>query len=314
MFFIVMCMCSLALATSFDWPFEKKLTAYDVVYLHIMPHVLLKEQVIKPDTHLIELLKKYSRHKNKQLLDKLPLELAALVAGYTDQQLAHLELLCSYVFPLTITWEYPKHHTGVIYFHGLGDTKKNFRHYVRSIIPDYALCGIDFYDHDNHKPYNIGTGLDLLMAAHTYFLAMQARPKSIKEMYLFGFSRGGGIIARLLAALKPQFYPAGSILLAPFINPNAGEHLYQGVMPTTIVPTIPECKQISTPLLIAHGTADTLIPYTESKRWAQCTARTGTPVYFLLFDHKDHIGILDAAATYIRQFLSHDKALAPYRL
>lgn len=304
MFLVLVCMCSMLQSTFPVWPFEKPLTSYDALYWQLVPYVVTPE--LKPSSNVLRTLQKYSVTRNPKLLAQLPLQLAAHVARYSMQELDVLQLLCTYVFPLNIAWEQTAYPVGIIYFHGLGDTQQNFRKYMRSLIPEAALCGIDFDDAHQNKPYNIGTGIDLLMAAHAYFLALHTQPTQVKKIFLFGFSRGGGVIARLLASMKPQFYPAGSLLVSPFINPKACHHLWQGSIPSTIIQTLPTMSHKVTPLLLLHGTADQLIPYYESKKWAQKVAATGTDVSFRAIKNKDHVGVLDAIKQLVLQFLKHN--------
>ena len=82
----------------------------------------------------------------------------------------------------------------------------------------------DFHDHDTQKPINIGTNIDLITAAYHYSYAHAQHKKLTNKQvnptpfFMLGFSRGGGVAARLKEHIKKEYQPTGYILVSPALS------------------------------------------------------------------------------------------------
>ncbi|MCL4360873.1 alpha/beta hydrolase [Candidatus Dependentiae bacterium] len=337
--------------TDFDnvWPFEKLGTKYDDAFSVLAPilHRCFNEGY--PDL-LPDIYKYVEKPKDKSFLSP---DLKNVFNSFitNEKQKKQILKIIKYVFIANNACKLScAGNKVIIAFHGLGDTGYNFEQYIKHLDSNAASFVPDFYDHHD-KALNIGTELELVMAAYQYFIATQQLkrldPSNKMDVYLLGGSRGGGIVARLMSKFKKDQKPAdGFIMLCPFINPPAtvshvaevssvqssgfGIRFPQWLMSSSIKSAnsisadrielnteIPAVVKLNKPILIVHGSKDRIIPHEESENWALEHAKLGNEVYYLKVpgvDHNELFGELSCIEL-IRAFLNKDFAkLKPLRI
>jgi pimeloyl-ACP methyl ester carboxylesterase len=306
-----------------NWPFQKLGTKYDDSFAQLAPILIRKGQTLADRNSLIEKAKNYVNDPERET--SLPPDLKKALDANKNQS----RKILNYVFT-AYGWQncggsmQQAKDNAVIAFHGLGDRGTNFADYVKMLDAQATFFVPDF-DDQAQKALNIGTELELLMGAYQYFSAKQQLQDFSEEKnpieFLLGFSRGAGVIARLMSKFKTGQEPNGGfIMLAPFINPGAtighvSSELSQqitgfrawipdlvwnfslsssNVCPEMysdtidINPSMPAVVKTSKPILILHGAKDQIIPFKESEKWAKDHAKIGNEIYYKTIPNKGH--------------------------
>jgi pimeloyl-ACP methyl ester carboxylesterase len=328
--------------TAFDtiWPFEKLRTNYDETFATLAP-VFYRQGECSPD--LLKDAYDYVSGSEQTSLSPEIKEALDNCATNNNQKKQTLKVL-KYVFASNLGNHWNSAHIKnkvIIAYHGLGDTGNNFKNYVEALDNKAASFVPDFRDHDK-KALNIGTELELIMAAYQYFVAKQQLkqlcPSATMPEYLLGISRGGGVVARLSSKFKKAQEPTGGfIMLAPFISPadtighvakeTSVQSLGWGIkLPNwlcnlslksvnassadrvEINTERPLVAKLNQPLLIIHGSKDRTIPYEVSENWAQEHANVGNEVYYHTVPNVDHNELFgeQTCLTYVKAFLTKD--------
>ena len=115
---------------------------------------------------------------------------------------------------------------------------------------------------------------------------------SPNHMVIYGESLGGGVALKLLA--QPGVtQPAGVVLDSPFTSyPDVARHLAPDharliARMTNIWNNAAHVKTLTAPLLVLHGTADTLVPYSQGQQ-VFATATSATK-HFVSVKGADHL-------------------------
>lgn len=167
-----------------------------------------------------------------------------------------------------ISWfKAPKNNSKIlIYFHGnggnLGGRSMKFKIFTEN--SDYGILAISYrgYPGSAGKPTEKGILLDA--EAATDFLI--SKGYSNKDFILYGESLGSGVA--LQHALKID--PAGIVLEAPYYSIANIAKLTYWYLPVDLLlkdkyESYKYAKQLTIPVLIFHGTEDTIVPYEEGK-------------------------------------------------
>jgi pimeloyl-ACP methyl ester carboxylesterase len=355
---IILCLFASSLSgmeskrTAFNdlWPFEKLGTNYDEMFAALAPVFYRQgegsQELLQAAYDYVE-----TSESKTSLLPELKETLDRCTTN-KNQKKQTLKIL-QYVFASNFGNHWNRSHLqdkAIIAYHGLGDTGNNFKTYVEALDNKAASFVPDFRDHDK-KALNIGTELELIMAAYQYFVAKQQFkklfPSTAMPEYLLGISRGGGVVARLSSKFKKDQEPTGGfIMLAPFISPAdtighvAKETSIQssgwGIkLPNWLVNLSiqsanasledrieinserPPVAKLRHPLLIIHGSKDRTIPFQVSENWAREHAKKGNDVYYHTVPGVDHNELFgeQTCLAYVKAFLTKDLSqLEPLRL
>jgi hypothetical protein len=182
-------------------------------------------------------------------------------------------------------------HVTLLFFHGNGGNRYEAAQLAAPLRRDGAeiiVASYRGYGDNSGKPDEPGLQKDA-----TAFLRL-ARASNPRKLYVFGFSLGGGVAL----ALAAQNNVDGVITLGTFSSlRSVAPPLARGLLPDRF-DNIAAVKRIRAPLLILHGTADTLVPIEEA---VKLKAAAGTNVRFLRLAGAPHNVALDQLAERVWQ-------------
>jgi uncharacterized protein len=123
-------------------------------------------------------------------------------------------------------------------------------------------------------------------AAYRYLVDEMGVPA--ERMLYFGESLGSGVVSELAT----EHPPAGLLLRSPFVDlASVGQHHYP-LLPVRLLlrdryPVAEHVARIQVPITIVSGTADTIIPATQSRQVAEAAAGSVSLVELDGADHND---------------------------
>jgi len=182
--------------------------------------------------------------------------------------------------------EVPDRRLAVLVAHGNGGNRQG-RAPLAAALADRGLTVllVDYrgYGGNPGSPSEKGLARDI-RAARTYLIDEAGFPAD--RLIYYGESLGTAVVT----ALAVEHPPAGLVLRSPFIDlPAAGQENYP-LLPVRLVlrdrfPVASLLAKITAPTLVIYGTADTLIPPTQSKTVAQ---KAAGPVRLIAVEGADH--------------------------
>jgi fermentation-respiration switch protein FrsA (DUF1100 family) len=177
-------------------------------------------------------------------------------------------------------------HVTLLFFHGNGGNRYEAAQLAAPLRRDGAeiiVASYRGYGDNSGKPSEHGLRQDA-----TAFLRL-ARASSPRKLYLFGFSLGGAVALDLAARNKVD----GVVTLGTFSSlRSVTPPLARGLLPDQF-DNVAAVRRLRAPLLILHGTADTLIPIEEA---VKLKAAAGRNARFLRLTGAPHNVALDQLA------------------
>lgn len=179
------------------------------------------------------------------------------------------------------------HHKVMIVMHGLGDRKES---YV-DLVSEINVTGLAYFLIDAPRPYPIGHSWYEIPPGNPQIGIHESSEMILKlidelvsagykhsDIFICGFSQGGCMAIQTL--LKLQTPIAGVVALSP--------RIYEEFLPTEISENI-----LSTPLFIAHGEFDSVIPFKQTMEGAQKIANLGFEIQFNGYDMDHEIDVIE---------------------
>lgn len=179
------------------------------------------------------------------------------------------------------------HHPTIVYFPGnaqsLGNRSERFAEIAKT---GYGVLGVSYrgYGQSAGSPSEQGLYSDA-RAAMSYATTQLNIPS--RQMILYGESLGTAV-----ATYAATEYAVGGVILdSPPISVLArGEELYPYVPVTWLLkdvfPTIERINKIGAPLLILHGSADSIIPVAHGRKLYESAVR---PKKIIVFKGEEHV-------------------------
>jgi hypothetical protein len=143
--------------------------------------------------------------------------------------------------------------------------------------------------------------------------ATQEQHVAPERIFLYGESLGGAVGTRLAAGLcAAGMPPAGLVLRSTFSTlADVAQHFYPLVPVKMFLQeryaSIEQIPHVTCPILVLHGTHDTIIPYALARKLfaaAPATAADGTPKQFIDLVHADHNDVVEADGEALQSALS----------
>lgn len=179
------------------------------------------------------------------------------------------------------------HHKVMIIMHGLGDRKESFV----DIASEINVTGLAYLLIDAPRPYPIGHSWYEIPPGNPQIGIHESSEMILKlidelisagyrhsDIFLCGFSQGGCMAIQTL--LKLQTPLAGVVALSP--------RIYEEYLPITV-----SSEATKTPLFIAHGEFDGVIPFKQTMNGAQKLADLGYEVQFNSYDMDHEIDVIE---------------------
>jgi fermentation-respiration switch protein FrsA (DUF1100 family) len=192
----------------------------------------------------------------------------------------------------------------ILYLHGNGGNlsfwAKPIANWRRHLGASVLIVDYPGYGYSAGQPSEAGC---YAAADAAYAWLTQTQGVSPDKLLLIGESLGGGVAVDLASRV-----PCGVlVLLCSFTSiPDMAQSIYPWLPARWLVRTqfnnLAKIGQCHTPVFIAHGTADEIVPFVQGKR---LFAATGEPRYFLAMEGHGHMLHLDPEFfTTMRQFLA----------
>ncbi len=180
---------------------------------------------------------------------------------------------------------YPPRESGkrlIVFFHGNGGNRYTAARYAAPLAEQGdGLLIADYRGYGGNPGTPSETGLRADAAA---FIAYGRTLQPGAPVYLFGHSLGGGVA--LDAATREEI--AGVVTLGTFTSLTAMAPTYaRAVMPDRF-DNLKAVTQIKVPLLLIHGTADDIIPFSEGEALNTAAIAAKVRVRFITLTGSDH--------------------------
>ncbi|MBW8838258.1 MAG: alpha/beta hydrolase [Gemmatimonadetes bacterium] len=189
----------------------------------------------------------------------------------------------------------------LLWFYGNGENIAAIWPIIRDFRPPHAaLLVLDYPGYGGSG--GRATEAHMYEAADLAYEALVQRPcVDPHRIYVYGRSLGSAAATHIAASHDV----AGMILESPFTSARAMAARHYRIFPQALVrvrlDNLARIKQIHSPTLIVHGSADVLVPIEMSKELA---ASAAGPVEFVMIEGSDHNETYDLGANAYREKLA----------